>query len=83
MGATEEGDRDSSKQHGKDGAGIGQDKQKAFLASVLESSASLIELSDPKWNRQLRMESIKEALERLCGQGHPDHPNHNTRYGET
>lgn len=82
MGAAQEGDRGSSKQHGKDSAGIGQDKQKAFLASVLESSASLIELSDPKWNQKLKMASMKEALEQLCGLGHPDHPNHNTRYGE-
>ena len=69
MGAAEEGDRDSA-------VGGKNPKHRAFLADLLESSASLFDLSDQRINKKIPFGEMKSALDLLIN------PDHGTQYGE-
>jgi len=69
MGAAEEGDRGSA-------VGGKNPKHRAFLADLLESSASLFDLSDQRINKKIPFGEMKSALDLLIN------PDHGTQYGE-
>ena len=72
MGAAEGGNRESPKQDS--GGSVGAPKK--FIASLLKSTASLVDSSDPKNTLKMKIGEVKTALEVLTN------PDHGAQYGE-